>query len=208
MENSILIRSLEAEDFKNAVDIFTEGFIEDPLHLLLFPEYKERARVTRCIYEMMVYDIVPGLNIQLKGLHYKNQIAGCLIYTRPDAKVWTEKMNEAVKRMRIKANNPDVKHIGKYAMKTALYKPEEKHIYLNELTVKKQYRQKGLARMLLESAEEDAVMFPDIKKIVLDTTNILNVEIYKKIGYNVFHEFNFLGLTGYSMVKEIKSKEQ
>ncbi len=62
--------------------------------------------------------------------------------------------------------------------------------------------------MLLESAEEDAVMFPDIKKIVLDTTNILNVEIYKKIGYNVFHEFNFLGLTGYSMVKEIKSKEQ
>jgi len=207
LENNIKIKSVE-EDYEETVNIFTEGFMEYPLHLLLFPEYKERERITRCIYEMMVYDIVPGLNLQLKGLYFRNQVAGCLIYTRPDVKEWDDKMNEAVKKMRIKANNPNVKHIGEYAMKTALYKPKEKHIYLNELAVKKIYRQKGFARLLMESAEDDALKYPETQKTVLDTTNILNVEIYKRIGYNVFHEFNFMELTGYTMVKGINSKEQ
>jgi len=205
--NNIQIKKIGKEDLAAAVEIFTEGFVDDPLHLNLFPEIKERERVTRCIYEMMVYDIVPGLNLQLNGLYFKNQIAGCLIYTRPDAKEWHEGMMEAVTEMRTKAGSPNIKYIGEYAMKTSALKPKETHFYLNELSVKKQFRRRGFARILIETAEKDAINFTGVKIIGLDTTNILNVEIYKKIGYNVFHEFNFMDLTGYVMVKEIQSKE-
>lgn len=205
MGNSIQIKIIEAEDFEDAVNVFTEGFIDDPLHLLLFPEYKERERVTRCIYEMMVHDIVPGLNLKLIGLYFDNQMAGCLIYTRPDAKEWDGSMMEAVTRMRTKAESSNIKYIGEYAMMTTALKPKEKHIYLNELSVRKQFRRKGFARMLIESAEKDALNFPGVKITGLDTTKNLNVEIYKKIGYNVFHEFDFMDLKGYMMIKNIQS---
>lgn len=207
MRNSIQIKRIEEEDYGDAVNIFTEGFTDDPLHLYLFPENKERERVTRNIYEMMVYDIVPGLNLQLIGLYYNNRISGCLIYSRPDANEWDDRMMEAVKRMRAKAGSPNVKYIGEYAMKTASLKPKETHFYLNELAVKQIFRRKGFARILIESAEKDANNFPVVKIIGLDTTNNLNVEIYKKIGYNMFHEFRFMELTGYMMIKEITKSD-
>ena len=207
MENNIQIKKIGKEDLAAAVEILTEGFVDDPLHLNLFPEIKERERVTRCIYEMMVYDIVPGLNLQLNGLYFKNQIAGCLIYTTPDSNEWHEGMMEAVTEMITKADSPNIKYIGEYAMKTSALKPKETHFYLNELSVRKQFRRKGIARMLIDSAEKDAINFPEVKIIGLDTTNYLNVEIYKKIGYNVFHEFNFMDLTGNIMIKEVQPKE-
>ncbi len=206
MIDKIIINNIHSDILNDAVDIFTEGFIDDPLHIHLFPDSEERIKVTRCIYEMMVYDITSGMNLQLKGLFCNDVLAGCLIYTRPDAFEWNDSMMEAVKRMRLKADNPKVNEIGEYAMILGLKKPKEKHIYLNELSVKKSYRGKGFAKMLIKNAEMDTISFPEIKMICLDTTNYLNVEIYKKIGYNVFLEFDFSGLKGFMMRKYITIK--
>lgn len=207
MTENIIVRNITQDNLEEAVEIFTEGFSDDPLHLFLFPEYEERVKITRCIYEMMVYDIVPGLNLQLKGLFFNDVLAGCLIYTRPDAFEWNDKLMESVMRMRLKAGNPNVNKIGEYAMKVGLMKPKEKHIYLNELSVKRAFRRKGFAKMLIMNAEMDANAFPEVQIIALDTTNYLNIEIYKKIGYNVFEEFNVLGLKVYMMRKKIQNKQ-
>ena len=204
MTENIIIKNITQEHYKEAIEIFTEGFSDDPLHIILFPDYKERVKVTRCIYEMMVYDIVPGLNLQLKGLFVNDVLSACLIYTRPDSFDWNDSLMEVVMRMRLKADNPKVNEIGEYAIKVGQIKPQEKHIYLNELSVKKLYRRKGFAKMLIENAEMDVDKFPEVQIIALDTTNTLNVEIYKKIGYNVSIVFHFSGLKCYLMNKQVQ----
>lgn len=203
MKDIIIINEIHSEHFNDAVEIFTEGFSSDPLHLHLFPDYDERLKVTRCIYEMMVYDIVPGLNLRLKGIYCNGSLCCCLIYTRPDSYEWNESMMDAVNKMREKANNSRVKSIGEYAMLVGHKKPKEDHVYLNELSVRKGCRRKGYARMLIENAEKDITYFPKTELIALDTTNYLNVEIYKKIGYNVIEEFNFSGVNCFLMRKKI-----
>lgn len=203
MEKEIIIKHLPENDYSKAVEIFTEGFSEDPLHIHIFPDAAERTHVTRCIYEMMVFDIAPGMNLQTKGIYRKNELGGCIIYTRPDSLSWNDKLGEAVRRMREKANSKKVHLIGEYAQKTSAIKPDEKHIYLNELSVSKKFRNTGLARMLVENAEKDALLFKEVKAVYLDTTNTLNVEIYKKIGYNISVDFSFLGLIVFQMKKHI-----
>lgn len=203
MDKDTIITYLPDKDLHNAVEVFTEGFIEDPLHLQVFTDAKERIRVTRYIYEMMVFDIVPGMNLQMKGIYRENELAGCIIYTRPDSLPWNDKLNESVNKMREKANSKRAYFIGEYAQKSGAMKPKEKHIYLNELSVKRKFRRMGFARMLIENAERDIKMFKNVKAVYLDTSNNLNVEIYKKFGYNISVEFDFSGLTVFQMKKMI-----
>lgn len=203
MESEIRIIKIPKQDFESAIDIYTEAFTDDPLHVYLFPEFEERKRLTRLFYEMVVNNFVNGMNLQMKGVYENKLLAACLIYARPDALEWNDEMMNAVIEMRAKAKNEKVNSVGDYTMEASIYKPKEKHFYLNELAVGKNHRGKGFARLLIEEAEEDAKNFSDVKIMGLDTSNKTNVEIYKKIGFQLYKEFPFLSLTGYVMRKSI-----
>ena len=153
---------------------------------------------------MMVFDITPGLNLRLKGAYNGNELAGCIIYTLPDTFSWNENLDKAVEKMRKKASNESVNLIGEYARKSASHKPQENHIYINELAVKKTFRRKGVAGMLIKNAENEAVNFKNINSACLETTKNLNVEIYKKFGYNISVIFRFMGMRVYQMKKILK----
>ncbi len=199
----LIVKKITEVDFKAAIEVYTEAFTDDPLHVYLFPELEERIRITKLFYEMVVNEFVYGLNLQFKGVYVNNILAAVLIYARPDSTEWNEEMMNVVIDMRRKAKNDKVNFVSEYTMKANNFKPREKHFYLNELAVGKKHRGKGFARMLIAEAEKDAKNFPEVKIMGLDTSNKANVDIYKKIGFDVFKEFPFRSLKGYVMRKSI-----
>lgn len=203
MDKIVEVRKILEADFNAAIEVYTEAFTEDPLHVYLFPEVEERKRITRLFYEMMVNEFVYGLNLQFRGVYEDNILTAALIYSRPDSNEWNEDMMNIVMEMRSKAKNEKVNFVSEYTMKANNFKPREKHIYLNELAVAKKHRGKGFAKLLITNAVTDAVNFPEVKIMGLDTSNKANVDIYRKIGFNIYKEFPFRGLKGYVMRKSI-----
>ena len=199
----IRLTDIPETDYNDAIEVYTEAFSDDPLHIKLFPEIDERNRITRLFYEMMVREFVKGLNLQMKGVYENNILAAALIYSRPDAYNWNDDMMNIIIDMRKKANNENVNFVSEYTIKANEYKPKEEHIYLNELAVGKNFRGRGYAKMLISDAEKDAVNFPGVGIIGLDTSNPLNSIIYKKLGYSIYKEFPFYGLRGYVMRKNL-----
>ena len=203
MDENVLVRKIPEEDFKTAVEIYTEAFTDDPLHIYLFPELEERFRITGLFYKMMVNEFVYGLNLQFKGVYENNELTAALMYARPDSTEWNEDMMNIVMEMRREADNDKVNYVSEYTMKASNFKPKEKHFYLNELAVGKNHRKKGFAKMLIEYAEKDAKNFPEAKIMCLDTSNKINVEIYRKLMFNIYKEFPFRSLKGYVMRKSL-----
>jgi len=203
MDYTVEVRKITEDSFSAAIEVYTEAFTDDPLHVYLFPDAEERERITNLFYEMMVNEFVYGLNLQFRGVFEDNAIAAALIYARPDSTEWNEDMMNIVMEMRTKAKNEKVNFVSEYTMKANNFKPREKHIYLNELAVGKKHRGKGYARLLIAEAEKDAKNFPEAKVMGLDTSNKANVDIYRKLGFNIYKEFPFRGLKGYVMRKSI-----
>lgn len=190
--------------FAETVDIFTNAFIDDPLHIFVFPEFRERKRITKLIYELVVYHIVPGMNLNLTGIFEDNILAGVLTCTTPESKVWSEALDVAVAEMYDKAKNESVKLIGEFSGLTVKHRPKEPHYYLNDLAVAKEFRRKGYAKALMEFAENECLLNPFTELTALDTTNPENVRLYMKYRYSINTEYEFRGLKCFSMYKKIK----
>jgi len=190
--------------FPEAVDIFTNAFIDDPLHLFAFPDLNERIRITKLIYELVVEHIVPGMNLSIIGIFVNDILAGVQTYTTPQSKIWPEELDNSVHKMREKANNESVNLIGEFSVLTMKHRPKEPHYYLNDLAVSKEYRRKGYGKALMEYAENECLLNPFTGLTALDTTNPDNVRLYEKYGYSVNTEYEFRGLNCFSMYKKIK----
>ena len=190
--------------FPQAEDIFTNAFIDDPLHLFAFPDLSERIRITKLIYELVVEHIVPVMNLSLIGIFVNDILAGVQTYTTPQSKTWSEELDNAVIEMRENANNESVNLIGEFSGLTMKHKPKEPHYYLNDLAVSKEYRRKGYGKALMEYAENECLLNPFTDITALDTTNFYNVRLYNKYGYFINTEYDFKGIRCYSMYKKLK----
>lgn len=198
------IKSVSSFHNEEAVKIFTAAFVSDPLHIFAFPEEIERERITKLVYELVVLSILPEMNLKMHGAFVDDKLAGALIYTTPESNHnWSDKLDFAVNEMRRKANNERIKFIGEYAMTSGKYRPEVPHFYLNELAVNPEMQGRGIGTKLMLSVEPECLKHPTAKGTALDTTNIRNVNLYKRLGYEVVQEFEFYELTGYSMFKSI-----
>ena len=198
------IKTLNSGYYETAVKIFTKAFVSDPLHLFAFPEEKERERITKLVYELVILYIVPEMDLKMHGAFADDKLTGALIYTTPESNHnWSDKLDYAVNEMRRKANNERIKFIGEYAMTSGKFRPEVPHFYLNELAVIPEMQGRGIGTKLMLSVEPECLKHPTTKGTALDTTNIRNVNLYKRLGYEVVQEFEFYELTGYSMFKSI-----
>jgi len=198
------IKTLNSGYYETAVKIFTKAFVSDPLHLFAFPEEKERERITKLVYELVILYIVPEMDLKMHGAFADDKLTGALIYTTPESNHnWSDKLDYAVNEMRRKANNERIKFIGEYAMTSGKFRPEVPHFYLNELAVIPEMQGRGIGPKLMLSVEPECLKHPTTKGTALDTTNIRNVNLYKRLGYEVVQEFEFYELTGYSMFKSI-----
>lgn len=198
------IRKISEDLLTESVNIFTNAFIEDPLHLFAFPDLNERIRITKLIYELVVEHIVPGMNLSFIGIFVNNILAGVMTYTTPQSKTWFEELDNSVLKMRENAGNESVNLIGEFSGLTTKHRPREPHYYINDLAVSKEYRRRGYAKALMEYAENECFLNPFTNITALDTTNSYNARLYEKYGYSINTEYEFREIKCYSMYKKIK----
>lgn len=202
---TVVIKQLRKRDYSIALEIFTEGFLEEPLHILAFPDLKTRICCTRLVYELILYHLLSGLNMKAAGGYDGGKLVGVLDYTPPARHaVWTPALDNAVKEMRRKAGTESIDIIGEYARKIGAIRPDEPHFYLNDIAVLKSYRGKGIGRKLFEYVERQCLRNSATVCTALDATNLKNVELYKSWGYEVFKKIKFRSLTCYKMKKTLK----
>lgn len=193
------------KDLKFTVKIFTDAFVNDTLFQFVFPEYNQRKRLTKIMYEFVVHELVPRMKLKLKGLCVNEKLVSVCTYTTPESKTqWTEKLDLAVKDMWEKAKDDSIRLIGEYSIKSRKFKIEEPYFYFNELAVTPKEQGKGYGKAMFEYIESQCRKHPTAKGIYLDTPNPENVKIYKHLGYKVIHKFKFYELIGYCMYKKIK----
>jgi ribosomal protein S18 acetylase RimI-like enzyme len=199
------IKNLTPDYFNIAVEIFTKAFVNDPLHIFAFPDDKERERITKLVYELVILSIVPEMELKIKGAFADGIPAGAIIYTIPESNTeWNNKLDFAVSEMRRKAGNEKIRLIGEYAMTSGKYRPKFPHFYLNELAVMPEMQGKSIGTKLMQSVEPECIEHPMALGTGLDTTNKRNVNLYKRLGYETVSTFDFYGLRCYSMFKKLK----
>jgi ribosomal protein S18 acetylase RimI-like enzyme len=198
---TITIKDIPSSLYPEAVEIFTQGFSNDPLFLFAFPEEEQRKRLTKIMYEFVVYDLVPKLNLKLKGAFIDDIFAGCIIYTTPDARGWSDEMNDAIAKMQAKANDKRINLIGEYA-RLKKYDPAVPHFYGNEHSVKKEYRKHGIGKALAEYMINECESHPASWGIVIDTANPDNVPLYQKWGFVLKATIDFYDIKSYAMWRE------
>jgi ribosomal protein S18 acetylase RimI-like enzyme len=197
----IIIKEIREELKKKAVEIFTEAFIDDPLFILAFPESESRKRLTKIMYEFVVNDMVPELNLQMKGAFAENVLVGCMIYRTPESLQWNDKLNYEIDKMREKANDKRIDMIGEYARLEG-YDPVDEHFYGNELAVGKKYRKSGIGKALCEYLILDCKKHPKAKGILIDTANENNIILYEKWGWVLKKTVKFYTIMKYFMWRE------
>lgn len=188
-------------DLQNeAIELLDQSFADDPLYKFLFPDGHKRIELTKLMYEFVVREMVPGLNLTMKGAFTDdNKLLGCMIYTTLNSTDWNEKLTNAAIEMRKKADDKRMELIGEYASLCSDYRPKIKHYYGNELAVRREYRNRGIAKQLVYTMIEDFENNPDAEIIAIDTTNEKNVPLYQKWGWKLNARFNFYDLKIFSM---------
>jgi len=179
-----IVKPLKAEHYPEAVDLYTEAFSADPLFIFAFPEKAQRLRLTRIMYEFVVYEMVTKLDLVLKGAFIGNTLTGCVIYTTPDSSGWNDSMNEAIDKMRKKARDERINLIGEYA-RLNKYSTDVEHFYGNELAVGADYRMHGIGKLLNDSMVDECMKHRSARGIIIDTANEKNVKTYLKWGWQL-----------------------
>ncbi|RPI19868.1 MAG: N-acetyltransferase [Ignavibacteriae bacterium] len=197
----IVIKDIPADKINDAISIFAEAFFDDPLFVFAFSEDEIRKRQTRIMYEFVVNDMVPKLNLTLKGAFANNELAGVTIYTTPDSYEWGEQMIESITKMREKANDSRMNYIGEFA-RLGGYEPDGEYLYGNELAVSKNFRKHGIGRTLNKFLINECNKFPEAQGILIDTANENNVKLYEKWGWELKAAVDFYQIKKYFLWKD------
>jgi len=156
------------------------------------------------MYEFVVYDMVPQLNLIIKGAAENNVLAGCMIYTTPDSVPWNGSMMASLEKMRAKAGDERINIIGQFAMLGG-YEPNTPYLYCNELAVKNESQGLGFGKALLKDIINSAENIYKVKGILIDTANENNLAIYEKFGWVLKSTIPFYGINKFFLWRDNKN---
>jgi ribosomal protein S18 acetylase RimI-like enzyme len=197
------IKISDIADKERAVKIFAEAFINDPMNILIFNDESTRYEMVEAIYRFVVFDVVPEMKYELKGLDVNGELAGVIVFTTTDStKEWSEHLMKEGKKTGEKTGEKYVTMIREYYSKAIKNRPKATHFYINELAVRKEYQGRGYGKALLEYVENISDNNPLSKGVALDTSNSANLKFYEHFGYKLTKKFRFHGIKGYSMFKK------
>ncbi len=179
-----------------AVEIFAGAFVNDPLFIFAFADKEQRLKLTRIMYEFVVYDMAPELNLAFKGVFSNTELAGCMIFSTPESAGWNDTMNDSLDRMRAKAADENINLIGEFAMLRG-FRPDGEHFYGNELAVKEKFRGMGLGTALLKYLIDSSESHPGSRGILIDTANRHNIKLYEKHGWELRDKVPFYNMNKY-----------
>lgn len=171
-------RKIKKEEIKTLSELFARCFYNDPLYLYFFPDAKKRKRCAEYLFE---YELRMSLNYA-----YSNKsCTACFVYKKAADKpsyvspLFSIKLFSSVGlASAVKA----IRYISFSNKKKNLYKPENGS-YLSLLCVDESLRNQGIAKEIISSFGTDTVY--------LETQNPANVQIYKKLGFELLDKSNF-----------------
>jgi ribosomal protein S18 acetylase RimI-like enzyme len=193
---------IDITDKKQAVKIFAEAFLYDPMNILIFEDESSRYEKVEAIYRFVVYFVVPEMDYKIKGLEVNSELAGVIIFTSSDnKKEWSEILISEGKKTSEKTGTRYSEMIREFYTKAVKNRPKTPHFYINELAVKNKYQGRGYGKALMNYVEEISRNDTFSIGVALDTSNPDNVKLYEHLEYKVTKKFRFYGINGYSMFK-------
>ncbi len=205
---SITIKNIEDSDIDSAVKIFASAFLDDPLHMLAFPEKVLREKSTTAIYDFVIKLMIPKLGMIIKGLYEDNELSACTVYSVPESLlVWTEDLVSAAKKNVEVFGEYGLSIISEYSALTSYQKPDQPHVYLNEVAVAPQKQNRGYGRKLFEYVESVSDGHPESIGVALNTSNAWNADFYERLGYILVRKIPFYGISAHTMFKLKKAQQ-
>jgi ribosomal protein S18 acetylase RimI-like enzyme len=161
------------------------AFVGDPLMQYLFAQpgrdYRADLRVIfryQCALQL-------ALHWPLLGIIPHTRIAGVVGVGLPDQTSWPNSVAELQTALAKEMSPQAVERLDRYAARTQGHFPDEPLFYIRMIGVRPESQGQGYARRLLEAVHRRSEAHPLSRGVALDTENAANVEIYKRLGYEI-----------------------
>lgn len=173
------VTAASATDLERVVADLHAAFMDDPVLVWAFPDEAKRRRYGRHYFVMQARRLVPG------GLVWRADGGGAL-WAGPGR--WRESPLEA-----LRLATATFRGLGSHGLRVARgllgvesRHPREPHLYLAAVGVRPEQQGKGLGSSLLQPglAHADRLDLP----AYLESSNIRNVPLYKRHGFEVTKE--------------------
>src|SRR4051794_28893 len=181
---------LDRTHIAEAAHMLSRAFADDPLMRYLFAE---RGRDYRsCLRAIFQYQCALQLELgwPLLGLIPRTRIAGVVGIGLPEQSTWPKSVMELQTALTNQMGSQAVERLDRYAARTNGHFPDEPLFYVRMIGVRPASQGQGYAHLLLEEVHRRSEAHPQSKGVALDTENVANVEIYKRLGYQVVGRAN------------------
>ena len=179
-------RILEPGEVDDFIDVLHESFFDYPVMRFVLgdgPEYGEQLRtlihffaMARVLRQEMLF-----------GVGSFGQLTGAAMVSRPGKPAPPEL--DQVSRQTWAALGPQARerYIA-FADACGPIQPQDPHIHLNMIGVRKAAQGGGIGRLLLDHVHQSSAEDPNSSGVSLTTELESNVDLYKHVGYEVFGE--------------------
>jgi ribosomal protein S18 acetylase RimI-like enzyme len=192
---------LDRAHIAEAAHVLSRAFAADPLMRYLFAE---RGRDYRsCLRAIFQYQCALQLELQwpLLGIIPRTRIAGVVGIGLPEQPAWPKSVTELQSALTNQMGPQAVERLDRYAARTNGHFPNEPLFYVRMIGVRPESQGQGYARLLLEAVHRRSEAHPKSTGVALDTENAANVEIYKRMGYQVVGQAKVDTITIWCMIR-------
>lgn len=183
-DQSAKIIDLDRGRLPEAVALLARAFASDPLMRYLLGEqgrYGERLRAVfryQCELQLL-------MSWPLLGLIPRTRLAGVVGVALPEQPDELTGLARLEAELAAALGKPAQQRLDRYAERTSAHFPAEPLLYVRMIGVRPESQGRGYARLLLDEVQRRSAAHPRSTGVALDTENAENVEIYKRLGYQV-----------------------
>jgi ribosomal protein S18 acetylase RimI-like enzyme len=181
---SARIVELGPDSQPEAVALLGRAFVGDPLMRYLLGDQGGYGKRLRAVFRYQC-ELQRLMGWPLLGLVPRTRLAGVVGVAMP------EQPNELAGLARLETELSAAlgelaqRRLDRYAEHTSAHFPAEPLLYVRMIGVRPESQGRGYAHMLLDEVQRRSEAHPRSTGVALDTENAENVEIYKRLGYQV-----------------------
>jgi ribosomal protein S18 acetylase RimI-like enzyme len=192
---------LDRAHIVEAAHVLSRAFADDPLMRYLFAEHGQDYRA--CLRAIFQYQCALQLELQwpLLGVVPRTRIAGVVAIVLPEQRKWPKSILKLQAALTRQIGSQAIERLDRYAARTNGHFPNDPLFYVRMIGVRPESQGQGYARLLLEAVQRRSEAHPKSTGVALDTENATNVEIYKRMGYQVVGQATVDTITIWCMVR-------
>lgn len=192
------LRPYSPGDYDEVVELLVSAFLENPLHLVLFPDVgPEGRRQRRSLFAILLDMLGDGPKVvatddaRIVGFAHWESSPGC----RPSSEV----LATAAPRLAAELDSEVLGRVIAWRRAWGEQDPESPHSHFGPLAVRPEFQGHGIGRALL--AHYCSVIDASRETGYLETERPRNVAIYRNSGFEVTAEVEVLGVPCWFMTR-------